>query len=353
VATKTLQACIYQTEEKTGRIRNFEKVARGKNEKHEGVFYDDSDVFKAIEAMAYAIKTNGSKELEKKADEWIDKIAAAQQPDGYLNTFYSLTGIDKRWQDMSMHEDYCGGHMIEAAVAYFDATGKRKFLDVAIRWANHFNDVFGPGKRDWVTGHQELELAMVKLYKSTNNKSYLNAADWLLSERGKGLGKGYTWSDWKDTGYVQDLVPVKEQKEITGHAVRAMYLYTGAADVATYTGDQDYMKAMRRVWEDVVFRNMYITGGIGSAGSNEGFTKDFDLPNEQAYCETCASVGMVFWNQRMNNLTGNAEYIDVLERSLYNGALDGLSLSGDRFFYGNPLASLGKQSRKEWFGTAC
>jgi DUF1680 family protein len=353
VATKTLQACIYQTEEKTGRIRNFEKVARGKNEKHEGVFYDDSDVFKAIEAMAYAIKTNGSKELEKKADEWIDKIAAAQQPDGYLNTFYSLTGMDKRWQDMSMHEDYCGGHMIEAAVAYFDATGKRKFLDVAIRWANHFNDVFGPGKRDWVTGHQELELAMVKLYKATNNKSYLNAADWLLSERGKGLGKGYTWSDWKDTGYVQDLVPVKEQKEITGHAVRAMYLYTGAADVATYTGDQDYMKAMRRVWEDVVFRNMYITGGIGSAGSNEGFTKDFDLPNEQAYCETCASVGMVFWNQRMNNLTGNAEYIDVLERSLYNGALDGLSLSGDRFFYGNPLASLGKQSRKEWFGTAC
>jgi DUF1680 family protein len=353
VATKTLQACIYQTEEKTGRIRNFEKVARGKNEKHEGVFYDDSDVFKAIEAMAYAIKTNGSKELEKKADEWIDKIAAAQQPDGYLNTFYSLTGIDKRWQDMSMHEDYCGGHMIEAAVAYFDATGKRKFLDVSIRWANHFNDVFGPGKRDWVTGHQELELAMVKLYKSTNNKNYLNAADWLLSERGKGLGKGYTWSDWKDTGYVQDLVPVKEQKEITGHAVRAMYLYTGAADVATYTGDQDYMKAMRRVWEDVVFRNMYITGGIGSAGSNEGFTKDFDLPNEQAYCETCASVGMVFWNQRMNNLTGNAEYIDVLERSLYNGALDGLSLSGDRFFYGNPLASLGKQSRKEWFGTAC
>ncbi len=353
VATKTLQACIYQTEEKTGRIRNFEKVARGKNEKHEGVFYDDSDVFKAIEAMAYAIKTNGSKELEKKADEWIDKIAAAQQPDGYLNTFYSLTGIQNRWQDMSMHEDYCGGHMIEAAVAYFDATGKRKFLDVAIKWANHFNDVFGPGKRDWVTGHQELELAMVKLYKSTNNKSYLNAADWLLSERGKGLGKGYTWSDWKDTGYVQDLVPVKDQKEITGHAVRAMYLYTGAADVATYTGDQDYMKAMRRVWEDVVFRNMYITGGIGSAGSNEGFTKDFDLPNEQAYCETCASVGMVFWNQRMNNLTGNAEYIDVLERSLYNGALDGLSLSGDRFFYGNPLASLGKQSRKEWFGTAC
>ena len=353
VATKTLQACIYQTEEKTGRIRNFEKVARKKGEEHEGIFFDDSDVFKAIEAMAYAIKTNKSQALMTKADEWIDKIAAAQQPDGYLNTYYTLTGIENRWKDMSMHEDYIGGHMIEAAVAYFDATGKRKFLDVAIRWADHFDSVFGPGKRDWVTGHQELELALVKLYKTTQKEKYLKLADWLLTERGKGLGVGYTWTDWKDTGYVQDLVPVKDQKEITGHAVRAMYLYTGAADVATYTGDQDYMKAMRRVWEDVVYRNMYITGGIGSAGTNEGFSSDYDLPNEQAYCETCASVGMVFWNQRMNNLTGNAEYIDVLERSLYNGALDGLSLSGDRFFYGNPLASDGRHSRKEWFGTAC
>ncbi len=353
VATKTLQACIYQTEEKTGRIRNFEKVARKKGEEHEGIFFDDSDVFKAIEAMAYAIKTNKSQALMTKADEWIDKIAAAQQPDGYLNTYYTLTGLENRWKDMSMHEDYIGGHMIEAAVAYFDATGKRKFLDVAIRWADHFDSVFGPGKRDWVTGHQELELALVKLYKTTQKEKYLKLADWLLTERGKGLGVGYTWTDWKDTGYVQDLVPVKDQKEITGHAVRAMYLYTGAADVATYTGDQGYMKAMRRVWEDVVYRNMYITGGIGSAGTNEGFSSDYDLPNEQAYCETCASVGMVFWNQRMNNLTGNAEYIDVLERSLYNGALDGLSLSGDHFFYGNPLASDGRHSRKEWFGTAC
>jgi DUF1680 family protein len=254
---------------------------------------------------------------------------------------------------MSMHEDYMGGHMIEAAVAYFDATGKRKFLDVAIRWADHFDQNFGPGKKHWVTGHQELELALVKLYKSTKNEKYLKLADWLLDERGKKVAKGFTWTDWKDTGYTQDLVPVKQQSEITGHAVRAMYLYTGAADVAAHTGDQDYLKAMRRVWEDVVYRNMYITGGIGSAGSNEGFTVDYDLPNEQAYCETCASVGMVFWNQRMNSLTGNAEYIDVLERSLYNGALDGLSLSGDRFFYGNPLASNGRHSRKEWFGTAC
>jgi len=353
VATKTLSACIYQTEVATPRIKNFERVARKKGEKHEGIFYDDSDVFKALEAMAYSLKTHPSAEIQKKCDEWIDKIAAAQQPDGYLNTWYTLKVLQDRYTDMSMHEDYNAGHMIEAGVAYYNATGKRKLLDVCIKWADHFDALFGPGKRDWVTGHQELELALVKLYKVTKNQKYLKLADWLLSERGKKLAKGYTWTDWKDTAYAQDVFPVKQQTQITGHAVRAMYMYTGAADVAAQTGDMDYMKAMRNVWEDVVYRNMYITGGIGSAGSNEGFSVDYDLPNEQAYCETCASVGMVFWNQRMNSLTGNAEYIDVLERSLYNGALDGLSLSGDRFFYGNPLASRGQHQRREWFGTAC
>ncbi len=353
VATKTLSACIYQTEVATPRIKNFERVAAKKGEQHQGIFYDDSDVFKALEAMAYSLKTHPSAEMEKKCDEWIDKISAAQQPDGYLNTWYTLKGLQDRYTDMSMHEDYNAGHMIEAGVAYFNATGKRKLLDVCIKWADHFDALFGPGKRDWVTGHQELELALVKLYKVTKNEKYLKLADWLLSERGKKLAKGYTWTDWKDTAYAQDILPVKQQTQITGHAVRAMYMYTGAADVAAQTGDMDYMKAMRNVWEDVVYRNMYITGGIGSAGSNEGFSNDYDLPNEQAYCETCASVGMVFWNQRMNSLTGNAEYIDVLERSLYNGALDGLSLSGDRFFYGNPLASRGQHQRREWFGTAC
>jgi uncharacterized protein len=353
VATKTLAACIYQTEVATPRLRNFERVARNKGEQHEGIFYDDSDVFKALEAMAYSLKTHPNAEMEKKCDEWIDKIAAAQQPDGYLNTWYTLKGLQDRYTDMSMHEDYNAGHMIEAAVAYFNATGKRKFLDVCIKWADHFDALFGPGKRHWVTGHQELELALVKLYKTTKNEKYLKLADWLLSERGKRLAKGYTWTDWKDTAYAQDILPVKEQTQITGHAVRAMYMYTGAADVAAQTGDVDYMRAMKTVWQDVVYRNMYITGGIGSAGSNEGFSNDYDLPNEQAYCETCASVGMVFWNQRMNALTGDAMYMDVLERSLYNAALDGLSLTGDRFFYGNPLASRGQHYRREWFGTAC
>jgi len=353
VATATLKACIYQTETATPRIKNFQKVARNKGEQHEGIFYDDSDVFKALEAIAYSLKNNPDSALERKADEWIDIVAAAQQPDGYLNTWYTLKGLKDRYTDMSMHEDYNAGHMIEAAVAYYNVTGKRKFLDVCIKWADHFDALFGPGKSHWVTGHQELELALVKLYKVTADKKYLKLADWLLSERGHRLAKGYTWTDWKDTAYAQDVLPVKEQKEITGHAVRAMYMYTGAADVAAFTGDTGYMKAMETVWQDVVYRNMYITGGIGSSGSNEGFSVDYDLPNEQAYCETCASVGMVFWNQRMNALTGDAKYIDVLEKSLYNGALDGLSLSGDRFFYGNPLASTGRATRREWFGTAC
>ncbi|MBK5277589.1 MAG: glycoside hydrolase family 127 protein [Bacteroidia bacterium] len=353
VATTTLQACIYQTEIKTARIRNFEVAAGSREGKFEGIFYDDSDVYKALEAISYSLKNKPNAELEKKADEWIDKITAAQQPDGYLNTYYTLMFPDKRWTDMSMHEDYNGGHLIEGAVAYYNATGKRKLLDVAIKFADYFDSQFGPDKKHWVTGHQELELALVKLYKTTKDEKYLKLADWLLAERGHKRGVGYTWTEWKDTAYTQDLVPVKQQTEITGHAVRAMYLYTGAADVAAQTGDRGYMNAMKTVWDDVVHRNMYITGGIGSSGKNEGFSVDYDLPNEQAYCETCASVGMVFWNQRMNLLTGESKYFDVLERSLYNGALDGLSLSGDRFFYGNPLASTGKHFRREWFGTAC
>jgi uncharacterized protein len=353
VSTVTIPVCIDQTEVKTPRIQNFEIAAGKRKGKFKGIFYDDSDVFKALEAIAYSLKNHPDAAMQKKADDWIDLIAASQLPDGYINTYYSLQFLDKRWTDMSMHEDYNGGHLIEAAVAYYDATGKRKLLDVAIRFANHFDSLFGPGKRDWVTGHQELELALVKLYKATKEEKYLKLADWLLSERGHQKAVGYTWTDWKDTAYAQDIKPVKEQKEITGHAVRAMYMYTGAADVAALTGDEGYMHAMKNVWEDVVYRNMYITGGIGSSGGNEGFSIDYDLPNENAYCETCASVGMVLWNQRMGMLTGESKYVDVLEKSLYNGALDGISLAGDKFFYGNTLASMGRSARRDWFGTAC
>lgn len=349
VSTVTIPVCINQTEVKTARIRNFEKVAAKKGEKHEGIYYDDSDVYKALEAIAYSLKNHPDPALEKKADEWVDKIAAAQMPDGYLNTFYTLENIQNRWTDMDRHEDYCAGHLIEAAVAYYNTTGKRKLLDVGIRFANHIDSNFRLQNRHWVSGHQEIELALVKLYKTTGDKRYLDLSDWFLQQR----GHGYYRDRPRDQEYSQDRLPLKEQTQITGHAVRAMYLYTGAADVAAAKDDTGYMKTMKQVWEDVVYRNMYITGGIGSSGRNEGFSVDYDLPNEQAYCETCASVGMVFWNQRMNLLTGESKYIDVLERSLYNGALDGLSLSGDRFFYGNPLASTGNNSRSEWFGTAC
>lgn len=351
VATVTLKACIYQTEVKTPRIENFKKVARNKGEKFEGLYYDDSDVYKALEAMAYSLKTHPDSALEAKADEWIDIVAAAQLPDGYLDTYFTLKDISQRWTNIEAHEDYNAGHLMEAAVAYYNVTGKRKLLDVAIRLANHIDSTFRLANRKWFSGHEEIELGLVKLYKVTHDDRYLKLADWYLQQRGKGF---YTYGNtWYTKGYWQDIKPVKDQTEITGHAVRAMYLYTGTADVAALTGDNGYMNAMKSVWQDVVYRNMYITGGIGSAGDNEGFTKDYDLPNEDAYCETCASVGMVLWNQRMCQLTGESKYIDVLERSLYNGALDGLSLSGDHFFYDNVLASNGQNQRREWFGTAC
>lgn len=350
VSKVTVPVLIDQTEVKTARIRNFEKVAAKKGEKHEGIYYDDSDVYKALEAIAYSLKNHPDTDLEKKADEWIDKIAAAQLPDGYLFTYYTLENLNHRWTDMNRHETYCAGHLIEAAVAYYNTTGKRKLLDVAIRFANHIDETFRLKNKPWVPGHPEIELALVKLYYTTGNNRYLELSDWFLQQRGHGH---FVSAGRNDPDYNQDRLPVKEQSQITGHAVRAMYLFTGATDVAASKNDAAYIKAMKTVWEDVVFRNMYITGGIGSSGRNEGFSVDYDLPNEQAYCETCASVGMVFWNKRMNLLTGESKYVDVLERSLYNGALDGLSLKGDMFFYGNPLASSGTHARSEWFGTAC
>lgn len=347
----TLPVCIDQIENQTGRIRNFENAAKGEGE-HSGIFFDDSDVYKALEGMAYSLINNPDPELEKKADEWIDKFAAAQQPDGYINTFYTLTGLDKRWTNMDKHEMYCAGHMIEAGVAYYQATGKRKLLDVCIRMTDHMMSQFGPGKRHWVPGHEEIELALVKLYQTTQEQKYLDFAYWLLEERGHGHGTMGDEGKWNPV-YYQDIVPVRQLTDISGHAVRCMYLYCGMADVAALKNDTGYIAAMDRLWDDVVHRNMYITGGVGSSHDNEGFTEDYDLPNLDAYCETCASVGMVLWNQRMNQLTGNSKYIDVLERSLYNGALAGISLGGDRFFYVNPLESKGDHHRQEWYGCAC
>ena len=347
VKAVTIPVCIHQTEVATPRIRNFEVASGMREGKHEGIYYDDSDVYKALEAIAYSLKNNPDKALEAKADEWIDKIAKSQQPDGYINTFYTLTPTQTRWTDMHRHEAYCGGHLIEAGIAYYNATGKRTLLDVGIRFADHLDATFGPGKRHWVPGHQEIELALVKLYKTTDNDKYLKLSDWFLNERGHGYGT------WNNPEQVQDVMPLTEQTKVTGHAVRAMYYFSAAVDVAALTGNKDYVKAMNTLWEDVAYRNLYITGGIGQTRRNEGFTADYDLPNGSAYCETCASVGMVFWNQRFGKLTGESKYIDVLEKSLYNGALDGISLKGDLFFYVNPLSSNGVGERREWFGTAC
>ncbi|WP_455627862.1 glycoside hydrolase family 127 protein [Parabacteroides chinchillae] len=347
----TLPVCIDQIENQTGRIRNFENAAKGEGE-HSGIFFDDSDVYKALEGIAYSLINNPNPELEKKADEWIDKFAAAQQPDGYINTFYTLTGLDKRWTNMDKHEMYCAGHMTEAGVAYYKATGKRKLLDVCIRMADHMMTQFGPDKRHWVPGHEEIELALVKLYEVTQEEKYLDFANWLIEERGHGHGTMGGEGEWNPY-YYQDEMPVREMTDIAGHAVRCMYLYCGMADVAALKKDTGYIKALDRLWDDVVLRNMYITGGIGSSRHNEGFTEDYDLPNLDAYCETCASVGMVFWNQRMNQFTGDSKYIDVLERSMYNGALAGISLAGDRFFYVNPLESKGEHHRQAWYGCAC
>lgn len=349
--TTTLPVCIDQIENQTGRIRNFENAAK-KSGEHSGIFFDDSDVYKALEGMAYSLINNPDPELEKKADEWIDKFAAAQQPDGYINTFYTLTGLDKRWQNMDKHEMYCAGHMIEAGVAYYQATGKRKLLDVCIRMTDHMMEVFGPDKRHWVPGHEEIELALVKLYGVTDDERYLTFSNWLLEERGHGHGTKGGEGDW-DPAYYQDQIPVREMTDISGHAVRCMYLFCGMADVAALKQDTGYVQALNHLWDDVVLRNMYITGGIGSSRHNEGFTGDYDLPNYDAYCETCASVGMVLWNSRMNQLTGESKYIDVLERSMYNGALAGISMAGDRFFYVNPLASKGDHHRQAWYGCAC
>ena len=353
VATNALSVCVYQTEVATPRIKNYEKVSSNQGARHEGIYYDDSDVYKALEAIAYSLHSVPNPKLEAKADEWIDKIAAAQLEDGYLNTFFTLENLDGRWTDMERHEAYCAGHLIEAGVAYFNATTKRILLDVAIRMADHMDAELRQSGKAWVAGHQEIELALVKLYRVTENSKYLKLSEWFLEQRGHGHGKGKIWDEWNSPEYCQDALPIKEQTEITGHAVRAMYMYTGIADLAAIIGDEEYIKTMLTVWEDVVHRNTYVTGGIGSAGHNEGFDEDYVLPNQEAYCETCASVGMVFWNQRMNWLTGKSKYMDVLERSLYNSALDGISLDGSQFFYPNPLASNGEHARKDWFGTAC
>lgn len=349
----TLPACLQKCEE-TGRISNFAKAAKRIDGNFEGVFFNDSDVYKVLEGIAYSLMNQPDIELERRADELIELIADAQEDDGYLMCYFTLEAPEEKWTDMDKHEMYCGGHLIEAAIAYKRATGKEKLLQVACKLADHYTSIFGPNGRHWVPGHEEIELALVKLSREVENDRYFDFACWLLEQRGHGYGKGAIWN--KETwgpAYCQDDKPVREMTDVSGHAVRAMYLYAAIADVASTTGDEGYIQALDRVWKNVVLRNMYITGGIGPSKHNEGFTEDYDLPNATAYCETCASVGMVYWNHRMNLLHADAKYADVVERAMYNGALAGVSLAGDKFFYVNPLASNGEHHRTEWYNTSC
>lgn len=345
--TVTVEANLRQCEV-TGRIKNFAVAGKLAPGKHQGELYNDSDVYKVLEGIAYTLSSRRDPDLERRTDAVIDQIAAAQQPDGYLNTYWTLVKPKERWQNIQYgHELYCAGHLIEAAVAYHQATGKRKLLDVAIKFADYIDSVFGADKRWEASGHEEIELALVKLYRATGNDRYLKLARFFLDARGRADKRRLFGA------YAQDNRPVREQTEVEGHAVRAMYLYSGMADVAALTGDRGLLTALDKIWHDVVERKMYVTGGIGPSASNEGFTVPYDLPNDSAYAETCAAVGMALWNHRMFLMTGDGKYADVLEREAYNGLLSGVSLGGDRFFYVNPLGSKGKHHRVPWFTTSC
>jgi len=362
----------YRQCKETGRIDAFRLDWKPGKEPKPHYFWD-SDVAKWIEAASYSLVTHPNPELEALLDEVIELIASAQQPDGYLNVYFTVVAPEKRWKNLGhWHELYCAGHLIEAAVAHYQATGKRRLLDVVCRYADYIDSVFGPGKRDGCPGHQEIELALVKLYRVTGERRYLMLSKFFLDQRGQKPSvferemahlseedatlhrRFFVRRDGTfDTSYNQDHLPVRQQSEVVGHAVRAMYMYAGMADVARETGDRELFEACLRLWENACRRRMYLTGGIGSSRHNEGFTGDHDLPNETAYAETCAAVGLVLWNHRMLQMDPDSRYADVIERVIYNGAISGLSLDGEKFFYENPLASDGRHHRQPWFGCAC
>ncbi len=350
----------------TNRVKNL-AIAAGRAEgTYEGRRFNDTDVYKVIEGAAYSLSVHPDPELERQVDELIDLIAAAQEEDGYL---YAARTADpdnpapgagpERWSRLNgSHELYNAGHMYEAAAAYFQATGKIAFLDVALKNADMLVRTFGPEKLRAYPGHQEVEIGLAKLYRITGNRDYLELAKFFLDMRGQEqagepYGDDTPFAIYNRKPYMQAHIPVLEQDEAVGHAVRAAYMYTGMADVAALGGYPEYISAIDRLWDNVVFKKLYLTGGIGARHTTEAFGDAYELPNESAYSETCAAVGNVFWNLRMFLLHGDAKYIDVLERTLYNGALSGVSLEGDCFFYQNPLASNGRQVRSPWFEVSC
>jgi DUF1680 family protein len=370
--------------EETGRIRNFEKAAGLRQGKHEGINFDDSDVYKIMEGAAYSLQVHPEPMMRLYVDKLVTILNAAQWDDGYLYTFYSLPEKqpEKRWTNIQWnHEQYCMGHMYEAAVAHYQVTGDDAFLNIAKKNADLICNTFtaqgagltpaftrgvapaprgranptrpGSANRTDPPGHQEIEIGLCKLYRVTGDQKYLDQAKFLLDQRGRKGNRGPNGEGGLYGIYAQDHKPVIEQTEAVGHSVRAAYMYTGMADVAALTGNMEYIKAIDTIWKDVVDTKLYVTGGIGAAGGHEGFAGAYELPNMTAYCETCASIANILWNHRMFLMHGDAKYIDVLERVLYNAALSGISMEGDRFFYPNPLESIGQYTRSQWFGCAC
>lgn len=358
-------AHVYRFCQETGRIDALRLHWKPGMEPVPHIFWD-SDIAKWLEAASYSLATHPDPALEAQVDEVIDLIVAAQQPDGYLNTYFTVVEPEKRWTNLrDWHELYCAGHLIEAAVAHFQATGKRVLLDALCRYADYIDTVFGtaPGKKRGYPGHEEIELALVKLYQVTGEKRYLHLSQYFVDERGRQphyfdlearlRGEDPSVFRHETYEYNQSHLPVREQREVVGHAVRAMYLYSAMADLARELHDQSLFDAGQRLWNHLCTTRLYITGGLGPSQHNEGFTADYDLPNETAYAETCAAIGLVFWNHRMLQLDCEARYADVLERALYNCVLSGVSFDGQKFFYENPLASLGAHHRQEWFWVSC
>jgi hypothetical protein len=349
--------CSFQQLEKVGNIEDIRLAGQGATNGFRGPVFIDSDLFKALEAAAYSLATHPDPALERQLDEIIALLAKAQQPDGYLNSYFTVKEPTKRWTNLrDWHELYCAGHMFEAAVAHYQATGKTNFLDIATRYADYIDSVFGPPpKRLGYCGHPEIELALVKLWRATGNPRYFELARFFVENRGRKFfaTEHGVAMDKYDGSYFQDDVPIYDHQNIKGHAVRAAYLMSGTTEVAAQTGDERLLKMLDRVWRNTAERNQYITGGIGPSAHNEGFTVDYDLPNLTAYQETCATIALAQWAHRMALLYGNAHYADALERALYNGVLSGVSQDGTKFFYVNPLESAGTHHRSPWFGCAC
>lgn len=362
-------------------IKNFKIAAGEEDGEFYGMVFQDSDVAKWLEAVAYLLETKSDPVLEQLADEVIDIVEKAQQPDGYLNTYFTLKEPGNRWTNLAeCHELYCAGHMIEAGVAYYKATGKRKLLDVVSRFADYIDSVFGnePGKLNGYDGHQEIELALMKLYHTTGNEKYLNLSSYFLNQRGE--KPHYFEQEWEKRGktthfpqlsmvfehsYSQSHAHVHEQDTAEGHAVRLVYMCTAMADVAAENGDPRLLDACKKLWNNIVSKRMYITGGIGSMEQGESFSLDYDLPGDLAYAETCASIGLIFFAQRMLKIAPDSRVADVMERALYNTVVSGMSQDGKKFFYVNPLEVYPevhgknknynhvKPERQGWFGCAC